>query len=216
MPDQSKAPNPNVNTEMAAASFSPVSSPDEAVRQWADLIRRSGAGDPRALARLYDQTSRLVYGLAQRILANFADAEEVTSDVYSYVWQSASKFDESRGSALAWLMVLTRSRALDRVRARSLSVRRHQGMDAASSVPASGADAETASWISQRSGLVRRALDDLPEEQRELLQMAYFEGLSHGELAAQSGLPLGTVKSRIRMGMMKLRERLLPGEVQHS
>jgi RNA polymerase sigma-70 factor (ECF subfamily) len=201
---------------MAAAPINLVPSPNDAVRGWAELIRRAGTGDPRALGQLYDQTSRLVYGLAQRILANFADAEEVTSDVYSYVWRSASTFDESRGSALSWLMVLTRSRALDRVRARAQSSRRLQSIDAASTVPASGANAEAAASLSERSGLVRRALEDLPPEQRELLELAYFGGLSHVELAAQSGLPLGTVKTRIRMGMTKLRARLAQGEVQQS
>jgi RNA polymerase sigma-70 factor (ECF subfamily) len=200
---------------MAAAPINLVPSPNDAVRGWAELIRRAGTGDPLALAHLYDQTSRLVYGLAQRILANYADAEEVTSDVYSYVWRSASTFDESRGSALSWLMVLTRSRALDRVRARAQSSRRLQSIDAASTLPASGANAEAAASMSERSGLVRRALEDLPPEQRELLELAYFGGLSHVELAAQSGLPLGTVKTRIRMGMTKLRARLAPGEVQH-
>lgn len=201
---------------MATASLRLESPREQISRQWAEWIRRAGMGDARALGQLYDQTSRLVYGLAQRILANHADAEEVTSDVYSYVWRSASTFDESRGSALAWLMVLTRSRALDRVRSRALNLKRHLSIDSAASVPSTGADAETNAWMAERTRLVRLALEDLPEEQRELLELAYFDGLSHSELASQSGLPLGTVKTRIRMGITKLRERLAPRKEQHQ
>ncbi len=199
---------------MAAASIN-LSTDREAVsRAWAGCIRRAGAGDAGALSELYDQTCRLVFGLAQRILGNHADAEEVTSDVYSYLWKYAANFDESRGSALAWIMVLTRSRAIDRLRARNQSLKRRQNLDVVSALPSGEMSAEAGLWAAQRRDIVRRALEALPSEQRTLLEAAYFDGLSHSELASQTNIPLGTVKTRLRMGMMKLRELLASHQEQ--
>jgi RNA polymerase sigma-70 factor (ECF subfamily) len=201
---------------MAAAGITLDADKGEISQRWAECLRQTGAGDTKAFGQFYDQTCRLVYGLARRILCNHADAEEVTSEVYSYVWRSAATFDESRGSALAWLMVLTRSRALDRARSRTQALKRHQSVDAAAGLPAPGASVETGAWLSQRSLLVRRALGELPREQRDLLELAYFDGLSHSELAERCGLPLGTVKTRIRAGMIRLRELLSPQQERYN
>jgi RNA polymerase sigma-70 factor (ECF subfamily) len=161
------------------------------------------------MAELYDSTSRLVYGLVLRIVSDQASAEEVLLDVYMQAWRQASRYDELRGSPLAWLTTIARSRALDRVRSGSYDQRHREPLDAASHhVAASGADEAALAAGTQRH--VRRALDLLSPEQREVIELAYYGGLSHSEIALQLGQPLGTVKTRTRLGMIKLRENLGP------
>ncbi len=175
---------------------------------WSECLRRVAAGDRDALSELYDQTSPLVYGLALRILRNSADAEEVTLDVYTQIWRSAKTYDSRRGSVTAWMATLTRSRAIDRLRTRPQRDRQPELEQAERSraqppLPEAG-------WLMQQRLLVEAALAELPPEQRRLIELAYFAGFSHAELASRSGLPLGTVKTRIRLAMMKLRELLAP------
>jgi RNA polymerase sigma-70 factor (ECF subfamily) len=165
--------------------------------------------DPRALAALYEQHAPLVHGLALRMLMDAAAAEEVTQDVFLYVWQQAARFDATRGSLAAWLVTLARSRSIDRLRARASQARRIEGLARTTTSelpPATGAlDGMLAQ---ERQGRVRSALAMLPAEQRQALEIAYFEGLSHTEIAARLGAPLGTVKTRIRQGMLRLRAAL--------
>jgi RNA polymerase sigma-70 factor (ECF subfamily) len=175
--------------------------------QWRGYVRDAAAGNTRALASLYDETCSLVYGIALRILRNEADAEEVASDVYSQVWRSASSFDGTRGSVNAWLTMLARSRSIDRLRSRA-RLRQEKTLDLAVNVPAAGETPERASWLGQQRSLVRQALQSLSSEQREAIELAYFSGLTQTELADRLQQPLGTVKTRIRLGMIKLRERL--------
>lgn len=175
---------------------------------WSECIRRVAAGDREALSELYDQSSPFVYGLALRILRNRADAEEVTLDVFTQVWRSAKTYDGRRGSVLAWLATLARSRALDRLRARAPWDWRTE-LDEAEQHRAER-PAREAGWLAEQRLLVEGALAELPLEQRDLIELAYFAGFSHAELAARTGLPLGTVKTRIRLAMMKLRELLAP------
>ena len=175
--------------------------------QWRGYVAAAAGGDSRALASLYDETSSLVYGIALRVLRNEADAEEVTSDVYSQVWRNASTFDGSRGSVNAWLTMLARSRSIDRLRSRARA-RREETLDTIANVPAGGETPETASWLGQQRSRVREALKSLSPEQREAIELAYFSGLTQSELAERLQQPLGTVKTRIRLGMIKLRERL--------
>jgi RNA polymerase sigma-70 factor, ECF subfamily len=175
--------------------------------QWRSYVRAAAGGDSRALASLYDETCSLVYGIALRVLRNEADAEEVTSDVYSQVWRNASTFDSTRGSVNAWLTMLARSRSIDRLRVRART-RKEETLDTVANVAAAGETPETASWLGQQRTRVRAALQCLSPEQREAIELAYFSGLTQSELAERLQQPLGTIKTRIRLGMIKLRERL--------
>jgi len=167
------------------------------------------AGDQTAMAEFYDQTHPLVYGLALRILADPAAAEDVMVEVYTQYWTQAGGYDPSRGSPSAWLMTMTRSRAIDARRARGRDLASEPL--AAAGDPASDApDPEALTVAGERHRVVHAALAELSAERRQLVELAYFAGMSHGEIAARLGQPLGTVKTRIRSAMMQLRERLTP------
>lgn len=176
---------------------------------WAALIHQVAQGDQQALGTLYDATSTLVYGLALRILKNPASAEEVTLDVYTQVWRQAMTFTAQRGTPATWLFVLTRSRALDQLR-RNPKGQAYAATDAIAATAHAAASPEELSVVAERSRLVRTALAALPVEQRTVLELAYFSGLSHGDMATQLGIPLGTVKTRLRLGLLRLREFLRP------
>jgi RNA polymerase sigma-70 factor (ECF subfamily) len=172
-------------------------------RTWSGYVRRIAAADHDAMAALYDATNRLIYGMSLRILGNPADAEEVTLDIYTQVWRSAANFDERRGTVVAWLVTMARSRAIDRLRAGGNRSRHEETLT-------DFADVETAT-APMNPGVereVRTALQALSPEQREAIELVYWYGYSHTELAARLGQPLGTVKTRIRTGMMKLRSHL--------
>lgn len=175
---------------------------------WEDCLQRIQARDERALSELYDHSSRAVYGLAMRITGNSADADEVVCDVYAQIWRTAGRFDRMRGTAISWILMLTRSRALDLLRSRGDRASREQGLDEAHEFSSPHANAEQSAILGQRKRLIEKALELLDEDQRSLIELAFFRGLSHAELSEQLGLPLGTVKTRIRLGMMKLRSRL--------
>ena len=174
----------------------------------AGLMRRISSGDAAALSELYDQSSRFVYGICLRVLRNPADAEEVTLDVYSQAWRQAARFDGDRGEPLAWLLMLARSRAIDRLRSRGGVRRNEENLEQASGLAAEGASPEESSSLAQRASTVRAALLRLPAEQREVIELAYFEGLTHTEIAERLAQPLGTAKSRIRLGLQHLRQVL--------
>lgn len=173
------------------------------------LARIARERDERAFSRLYDLQSPLLFGLACRILARRDEAEEVLQEIMLKVWREASRYDPARGSARAWLVMMTRSRCLDRLRRRSTAMRRES--PAGESLDYTPDDSlmavEEMSRAEERVA-VRQALDSLPEAQRSALEAAFFEGLTHAEISAQTGEPLGTVKTRIRLGMMKLAETL--------
>jgi RNA polymerase sigma-70 factor, ECF subfamily len=175
---------------------------------WEELVRKCARGDQGALTALYDQTSSLVYGVALRILSNPGDAEEITIDVYNQVWRTAGNFENTRGSVMTWLVMLARSRAIDRIRSRATRTRVESPMIESTGYPAPGISPEEATEAGQRQARVRAALASLPAEQRQAVELAFFSGLSQSEMAGHLGLPLGTVKTRIRSSMMKLREAL--------
>jgi RNA polymerase sigma-70 factor (ECF subfamily) len=177
---------------------------------WAALIKQIAGGDQSALANLYDSTCRLVFGLALRILGDAATAEEVVLDVYTQVWRQASSYDHNRGGPLSWLMTIGRSRAIDRLRSGRQEQQRKQPLESIGSEAAGAPDPEESSVISERQSLVRAALAELSPEQRQVIELAYYSGLSQTEIAARLGQPLGTVKTRSRLGMMKLRDMLSP------
>lgn len=177
-------------------------------RELIGLVGRIAQADQTALATLYDTTNRLVYGLILRVLNDAGTAEEVLLDVYTQVWRQAASYDTQRGSPLAWLTTIARSRAIDRLRSGWQTQQRQESLDAVSDRETAAANPEEATVMSERQQLVRQALAQLSPEQREVIELAYYSGLSHSEIAAKLGQPLGTVKTRTRLGMMKLRDAL--------
>ena|SRR5271165_5375340 len=175
---------------------------------WRALLGRIRENDQDALAALYDQSSALVFGVAQRILGSREDAEEIALDVYKQIWRGAQTYDDSRGAVMSWLVMLTRSRALDRIRSRASRERVEHAWDSEPGTEPSAPSFEERSLLALDSSRVTKALASLPAEQREAIEMAFFEGLSHSELAQRLDIPLGTIKTRIRQGIMKLRQAL--------
>ena len=174
----------------------------------ADLLRAVAQGDEESLAAIYDRYRTILFGLLFRILGNRAEAEDVLQEVFVQVWQRARDFDENRGKAFTWLVTLARSRAIDRLR--SLDSR-SRTIEAATKESADAVgDAIEDAINNERGEVVRAALKELPEEQRAALLMAYFDGFSQSEIAERTNTPLGTVKTRMRTGMTKLREVLAP------
>jgi RNA polymerase sigma-70 factor (ECF subfamily) len=174
------------------------------------LVARVESRDAEALALLYDRHAAKLMGLAQRILGDTGEAEEILQEVFLYVWKAAASFDSSRGPVLAWLLVATRSRSIDRLRSRRPgksggTVGLDEAPETASRVDVE-ADAAGREWESR----CRAAIAELPQDQRRALELAYFEGLTHQEIAERTATPLGTVKTRVRLGLMKLRERVRP------
>ena len=173
-----------------------------------DYIRRCASRDESALGELYDESSQLTYTIAMRILQDEADAAEVVLDVYKQVWDRAARFDEQRGSAAAWIVILARSRAMDRRRSRTARMRTAATLEELPDVISTEASPESLAIASQSSRSMMRALAAVPTEQRQALELAFFAGLSHSEIAEQLGEPLGTVKTRIRLAVGRLRELL--------
>ena len=170
------------------------------------LLQAIARGDEASLARLYDQYRVILFGLLVRILNSREEAEDVLQEVFLQVWRRAGDYDEQRGKPFTWLVTLTRSRAIDRLRV--LSARQRLASAAAQDQPAEASDALKETVRSEQKDIVRQALAELPEEQRRTLLLAYFEGLTQTEIAAKLNAPLGTVKTRMRSAMTKLRETL--------
>jgi RNA polymerase sigma-70 factor, ECF subfamily len=180
-----------------------------------ELVARAAGGDERAIGLLYDRYSDVLYAVAYRIAGQRADAEEVVVEAFAQAWRDAPRFELGRGSVAGWLTTIARSRALDLVRARS----RRERMTAAAAAdrpgnpPAMGdLPADPAGSLDQdeRRRQVQQALESLSPSQRRAIELAYFEGLSQSEIAERLQEPLGTVKTRVRLGMQKLREMLRP------
>jgi RNA polymerase sigma-70 factor (ECF subfamily) len=176
----------------------------------ASLIGKVADGDQSALSALLDATSRLVFGLALRILGDRSTAEEVMLDVFTQVWRQADSYDRKRGAPLAWILTIARSRAIDRLRSSKNDQLNSEPVETLSDLRASVPSPEENTALSERKKLVRIALSTLAAEQREVIELAYYSGLSHSEIALKLGQPLGTVKTRVRLGMIKLRESLMP------
>lgn len=174
------------------------------------VVQNIAKGDQAALASLYDSTNRLAYGLILRVLGDASSAEEVLLDVYTQIWRQAANYDTSRGGPLAWLMTIARSRAIDRLRSGWQDRQRKEPLDTLNDRETEAASPEEATVASERQKFVRQALGSLSPEQREVIELAYYGGLSHSEIAVRLNQPLGTVKTRTRLGMMKLREALAP------
>lgn len=190
-------------------TFSPDSSPHDAA-----LVGRMAAGDESALGALYDRFGTIVYSLAIAMLREPADAEEVVSDTFAQLWRSAKTFDATRGAVQAWIVTVARSRALDRLRSRKRAAAASSRLESAHSEDTTRFLSDAAPRpddVSEAVDLrerVKLSLADLPHPQREVLELAYFHGLSQTEIADRLGEPLGTVKTRARSAMSKLRESL--------
>ncbi|MDX2260169.1 MAG: sigma-70 family RNA polymerase sigma factor [Gemmatimonadales bacterium] len=174
------------------------------------LVLAMTQGDTAAMSTLYDRYAPGLLGLALRITREQADAEEVVVDTFAQAWRDAARFETGRGTVAAWLVTIARSRALDLMRARS---RRGRLTDAAevetASPPAMGggfASPMAGVLADERARRIRDALLALPDAQREALELAYFEGLSQSEIAERLDQPLGTVKTRLRLGLRKMRD----------
>ncbi len=178
-----------------------------------DLVARVAGGDQAAFEQLYEQSSPLLCTLVSRIVGNEGEAADLLQEVYLEVWRKASNYDHARGTPMAWLVTLARSRAIDRVRAlgsRGKGVTASLDDTPASDLIASNADAMEISAASERQALVWAALDRLPLVQRQAIELAYYEGLTHVEISGRLNVPLGTIKTRIRLAMEKLRDSLQP------
>ncbi|HEX9148364.1 MAG TPA: sigma-70 family RNA polymerase sigma factor [Thermoanaerobaculia bacterium] len=184
--------------------------PENRDRSDAALVAAMESRDADALASLYDRHVSRLLGLAYRILGETGEAEEVVQEVFLHAWRAAASFDPARGNVLAWLLVATRSRAIDRIRTRRpIAAVEPSGRDPLDDLPASE-DVEEASASREWETACRGAIRELPSDQRQVLELAYFDGLTHQEIAERTAMPLGTVKTRIRLGLMKLRERMGP------
>ena len=186
----------------ADTAKSPVSEKD-----WVGLVQRIAAGDQLALHALYAQTHRIVFTLAVRIVSNRESAEEVTIDVFHDVWRRAKAYDAAGGSVVGWIMNQARSRAIDRLRFEQRKKRVSD--DATSPVPVTVDRDPRATFDSREQGLLLRdALKVLTRDERQAIETAFFSELTYGEVAARLNQPLGTVKTRIRSGLAKLRQAL--------
>jgi RNA polymerase sigma-70 factor, ECF subfamily len=177
-----------------------------------ELLGRVAVGDQEAFAQFYDRTSKVVFGIVVHILRDRAQAEEVTQEVYVDAWRTAARFDAAAGSAKAWLNTIAHRRAVDRVRSSERRSRREQRAFFESPVDPVVRDTSEIVVAFDESSRVRSALSALPEAQRDAVVLAYFNGQSHRDISESLHVPLGTVKTRIRDGLRRLRTQL--GEVQ--
>src|SRR5947209_5821040 len=171
-------------------------------------LDRLARKDGEALAELYDRHARLVYSLALRILRDTADAEDIVQEVFSQVWNQAARYDRARGNVAAWLVMLTRSRSIDRLRRRQSRPEAPSAESEAVNLSDTAPSADEQLMASVRAQAVRSAIDALPLLQRLAIELAFYEGLTHVEIAERLEQPLGTVKTRIRQGLLTLRSRL--------
>jgi RNA polymerase sigma-70 factor (ECF subfamily) len=187
-----------------------IESPDDRARVNAQLIRRMAEGDRDALAELYDRLSRPLYATAKHILNDAAEAQDVVHDVFIALWENAASFDTGRGAAFSWAVTLTRNRSIDRLRTRT---NRARLLDASfpDDLTFGGPEllgGDGRAELGDRADAVASALDTLPAEQRRALELAFFSGLTQKEIADSLSEPIGTVKARIRRGLIKLRDVL--------
>ena len=171
-------------------------------------LERMAAGDHEALAELYDRHGRMVFSLALRIVRDQRDAEEVVQDVFAQAWRESGRYSAGRGSVIAWLMTLTRSRAVDRLRGRKARPDTATDSEPIVAIADGAAPADEQLSAAAQAAQVRTAVNALPLVQRLAIELAFYEGLTHTEIADRLEQPLGTVKTRIRQGLLKLRDQL--------
>ena len=172
------------------------------------LVRLVDDRRPEALEVLYARYAPSLLALSKRILGSLPDAEEVLQEIFLYIWNHPRRYDSARSSVATWLMLLARSRAIDRLRTRKVVERTHENSALGNPAPHASSDSLDTVFLEQRRERVQRELDRLPPEQRQVLEMAFYQGLSQSEIAAKADLPLGTVKTRTLLAMKKLRNAL--------
>jgi len=178
-----------------------------------ESLRLVVSGDQAAAAGLYDRHSRGLYSLILRIVGDEGEAEDVLQEVFVQAFRQAGRYDASRGVVAAWLLMMARSRAIDRLRARRTRVEGRTGeVQVLNDLPDAQPDAASVIIGEEQTRLVRHALAELPLVQRVAIELAYYEGLSHTEIAERLEQPLGTIKTRIRLGLLKLRDELAEGQ----
>jgi len=187
--------------------------PTDASRQRdADLLQRVAGGDEMAFAQLYDRFAPGLYSLVLRVLHDEAEAEDVLQESFAHVWRRAGTYDPARSSAFTWSVMIFRNRAIDRLRLRQ---RRARTLDGAATealrFPQQDDRSAAVPAMREQQTLVRSALTQIPGDQREAVELAFFGGLTHEEIAERLATPLGTIKARIRRGLLKLRECLKEG-----
>jgi len=172
------------------------------------LVSEMADGRQEAMAELYDRFAPMLLGLARKVLKSPEDAEEVLQEALVHAWNRAERYDPARSSVSTWLVMITRSRAIDRLRSRKVSDR--TASEVQREAPPQHASAEGASRVlhDERRRRIREELGQIPDEQREILELAFFRGLTQREIADQTGIPLGTVKTRTLLAMKKLRVAL--------
>jgi RNA polymerase sigma-70 factor, ECF subfamily len=186
---------------------------DHGVADDATLVARLSAGDGDALAILYDRYSRVVFSFSLRMLADTSSAEELTQEVFLRVWRQGGSYQPSRGAFLTWLLSVTHNMAIDEIRRRKrrpLLAETSDDDQTLVSLPDLRTDVEGAAWVTSLQAIVREALQEIPRLQRQAIELAYFSGLTQREIAERLNEPLGTIKTRMRLGMLKMRERLGP------
>ena len=188
----------------------PLGRPGEDAERDRQAIRAVARGSGDAVAELYDRYGSTVYGLALRVLGQPDLAEEVVQDVFAQVWREAGRYDPARSTVAGWMVMLTRTRSIDRLRARQArpDVAAAVATSEAMPLPSAERTPESTTLIAEDARLVRGALARLPDQVRSLIELAYYEGLTHSEIAARTGIPLGTVKTRLRNAMGTLRSSL--------
>ena len=180
--------------------------PDRAQENDVELLKAIAAKDEAALALFYDRYRVILFGLLMRILNNREEAEDVLQEVFLQVWRKAADFDENRGRPFTWLVTVGRSRGIDRLR--TLAARERVAEAGAREATEEISDAASDAFKSEQRSLIKDVLAQLPDEQKRPIMLAYFDGLTQSEIATRLGAPLGTVKTRMRNGLMKLRELL--------
>ena len=173
----------------------------------ANLISRIADGDESAFATLYQRLSSSLYGMAYRMTNDAKEAEDVLQEGFTYIWRRARSFDPSRSTPFAWAVMIVRNKAIDRLRVRQRSERLRERAEQSLVQERDESSAEEPA-LRERSAIVRSALQQIPQEQREALELAFFGGLTHEQIADRLTIPLGTIKARIRRGLLKLRDVL--------
>jgi RNA polymerase sigma-70 factor, ECF subfamily len=171
-------------------------------------LKRMAAGEHPALAACYDLMGSVVFSLAVRMLRDRSAAEDVSQDIFVQVWRQAGNYDATRGSPEAWMMMIARTRILDRIRSRGAGVVLKSVGDHLPEAPAAEDWPDDLAISREDAANVRQALADLPAEQKQAVELAFFDGLTHMEIAEKTNVPLGTIKTRIRLGLLKIRDQL--------
>lgn len=179
-------------------------------RELLAVLQRMGQGDHAALAKAYDLIGGAVFSLAVRMMRDRQAAEDVTQDIFIQVWRQSAGFDTARGSAEAWIMMIARSRILDRLRSRAAGVQIKSVGDSLPDAPAAEDWPDDTAISREEAVAVRAALRELPDDQRIAVELAFFDGLTHTQVSEKLGVPLGTIKTRIRLGLLRIRDHLAP------